>query len=115
VEFIQDLLANPALLVTVILTIGVILVNGWTDAPNAIATCISTRAIKPRQAILMAALFNFLGVFVMTMINKSVAMTISNMVDFGNRYQSQFNCPERSLGIYRSLGNRSLVLWYSHI
>ena len=81
--FIQDVLANPALLVTVILTIGVILVNGWTDAPNAIATCISTRAIKPRQAILMAAFFNFLGVFLMTMVNKSVAMTISNMVDFG--------------------------------
>jgi PiT family inorganic phosphate transporter len=61
VAFIQDLLVNPALLVTVILTIGVILVNGWTDAPNAIATCISTRAIKPRQAILMAAVFTFLA------------------------------------------------------
>lgn len=82
-EFIQDIIANPALLVTVILTICVILVNGWTDAPNAIATCVSTRAIKPKNAILMAAVCNFLGVFVMTTINKSVAMTISNMVDFG--------------------------------
>jgi PiT family inorganic phosphate transporter len=70
-------------LVSVLLTFGVILVNGWTDAPNAIATSISTRAIKPRNAIIMAAIFNFLGVFVMTMINRSVAMTISNMVDFG--------------------------------
>jgi len=83
VEFIQEVLANPALLVTVILTFGVILVNGWTDAPNAIATSISTRAIKPKDAIMMAAIFNFLGVFVMTMINQSVAVTISNMVDFG--------------------------------
>lgn len=70
-------------MITVLLTIGVILVNGWTDAPNAIATCVSTRAISPRNAIIMAAIFNFLGVFVMTLINKSVVATISNMVDFG--------------------------------
>ena len=82
-DFIQELLSNPALLITMVLTTGVILVNGWTDAPNAIATCISTRAIKPKHAILMAAGFNFLGVFIMTLINKNVAFTISNMVDFG--------------------------------
>ena len=82
-EFIRQVIENPALLITVILTLGVILVNGWTDAPNAIATCVSTRAIGPRAAILMAAVFNFLGVFVMTMVNANVAMTIYNMVDFG--------------------------------
>ncbi|EOR20092.1 phosphate/sulfate permease [Clostridium sartagoforme AAU1] len=82
-EFLRQVVENPALLITVILTLGVILVNGWTDAPNAIATCVSTRAIGPRSAILMAAIFNFLGVFVMTMINANVAMTIYNMVDFG--------------------------------
>lgn len=82
-EFLNQLLHNVPLLITVILTLGVILVNGWTDAPNAIATCVSTRAIKPRTAILMAAVFNFLGVFVMTMINAKVAQTIYNMVDFG--------------------------------
>lgn len=71
------------LLVSALLTLGVILVNGWTDAPNAIATCVSTRAIGVRKAIVMAAIFNFLGVFVMTSINASVAMTIYNMVDFG--------------------------------
>ena len=74
---------NPILLVSTLLTLGVILVNGWTDAPNAIATCVSTRAIGVRAAIVMAAVFNFLGVFVMTSINSSVAMTIYNMVDFG--------------------------------
>ena len=68
-EFISQLGSNPALLITVILTLGVILVNGWTDAPNAIATCVSTRALRPKPAILMAAVFNFLGVLVMTMIN----------------------------------------------
>lgn len=82
-DFLQQLASNPLLAVTVILTLGVILVNGWTDAPNAIATCVSTRAMKASSAILMAAVFNFLGVFIMTMVNSNVAMTIYNMVDFG--------------------------------
>ncbi len=82
-EFLNQIVSNPALLITVILTLGVILVNGWTDAPNAIATCVSTRAMSARNAILMAAVFNFLGVLVMTMINSTVAQTIYNMVDFG--------------------------------
>ena len=71
------------LMITMLLTLGVIFVNGWTDAPNAIATCVSTQSLSPRAAILMAAVFNFLGVLVMTLVNASVAATIYNMVDFG--------------------------------
>ena len=71
-------------MVAVILTLGVILVNGWTDAPNAIATCVVTRCMSVRAAILMAAVFNFLGVFLMTMFNATVAQTITKMVDFGS-------------------------------
>lgn len=82
-EFLSQLISSPELFITVVLTLGVILVNGWTDAPNAIATCVSTRSMKPRLAILMAAIFNFLGVFVMTGINATVAQTIYKMVDFG--------------------------------
>ena len=70
-------------MVTTILTLAVIMVNGWTDAPNAIATCVSTRSMSPKAAILMAAFFNFLGVLVMTLFNAKVAQTIYNMVDFG--------------------------------
>lgn len=83
IEFLNQMMHNPMLAVSAILTLGVILVNGWTDAPNAIATCVSTRAIDVRKAIIMAAIFNFLGVFVMTSVNASVAFTIYNMVDFG--------------------------------
>lgn len=82
-DFMNQMLSNPMLMVSTILTLGVILVNGWTDAPNAIATCVSTRAIGVHKAIIMAAIFNFLGVLVMTAINASVAFTIYNMVDFG--------------------------------
>lgn len=81
--FLSQMIENPMLLISTVLTLGVILVNGWTDAPNAIATCVSTRAIGARAAIVMAAIFNFLGVLVMTSINHSVAFTIYNMVDFG--------------------------------
>lgn len=83
VDFINQLSSNPALVIITILTLGVILVNGWTDAPNAIATCVSTRSMGPRAAILMAAVFNFLGVFLMTLVNATVAQTIYKMVDFG--------------------------------
>ncbi|MBC8530656.1 inorganic phosphate transporter [Gehongia tenuis] len=82
-NFLQDVMSNPVLLITVVMTLGVIFVNGWTDAPNAIATCITTRCMNARTAILMSAVFNFLGVLIMTQINSSVASTISNMVDFG--------------------------------
>lgn len=81
-DFLNRLVTTPALMVTVILTLGVILVNGWTDAPNAIATCISTRSMSPRPAIVMAAVFNFLGVLVFSLVNAKVAETIYNMVDF---------------------------------
>jgi len=76
--------SNPLLMVSVCLTLGVILVNGWTDAPNAIATCVVTRCMSARAAVLMAAVFNFLGVFIMTKINATVAETITKMVDFGD-------------------------------
>ena len=86
-DFIQLMFSSPVLLITVLLTLGVIFVNGWTDAPNAIATCIGTRCMKARSAIMLSAVFNFLGVLIMTHINSSVAFTISNMVDFGGNSQ----------------------------
>lgn len=86
-QFVAQVVSNPILAVTVLLTLGVIFVNGWTDALNAIATAVTTRSINIRPAIIMSAVFNFLGVLLMTMINSSVASTISNMVDFGTDTQ----------------------------
>ncbi len=82
--FWNGMAGNPILMITLLLTLGVIFVNGWTDAPNAIATCVTTRCMGVRPAIMMSAVFNFLGVLIMTQINSSVASTISNMVDFGD-------------------------------
>ena len=76
----------PILIVAIILVGGVIFINGWTDAPNAIATCISTKVIKPRNAIIMAAIFNFIGCLSMFFLSKATAETISKMFDFGSNY-----------------------------
>ncbi len=82
-DFLRLLTTSPALLVIVLLTLGVILVNGWTDAPNAIATCVATNAMGLRPAICMAAILNLFGVITMTYWRPTVAFTIYNMVDFG--------------------------------
>jgi len=80
--FFEQMTLHPSLAIAVILTLGVIFVNGWTDAPNAIVTCISTRCIGYKKAIIMAAVCNFLGVIIMSLVNAKVAMTIKNMVNF---------------------------------
>ena len=76
-------LSDPALQCVVFLTLCVILVNGWTDAPNAIATAVSTRALPFHTAVRLAALCNLLGVTVMTAFNASVAESIYTIADFG--------------------------------
>lgn len=81
--FLSELMQNPVLVVVAVLNIGVIIVNGATDAPNAIATSVSTRAMKPRHAILMAAACNFLGLLLVSLVSSAVAHTIFSMVDFG--------------------------------
>ena len=46
--------------------------NGFHDAANAIATSISTRALTPRVALLLAAVMNFVGAFLGTKVAKTV-------------------------------------------
>lgn len=75
-------IVSLTLVIVVVLMLGVIFVNGWTDAPNAIATVISTRVMRPKSAVIMAVVFNFLGALFMTLINAKVAETLSNIVEF---------------------------------
>ena len=49
------------LVVTLIIILAFEAVNGWTDAPNAIATVVSTRVLRPSYAVVLAAVFNLLG------------------------------------------------------
>ena len=63
-------------LATIIAVIVVALVfdytNGFHDAANAIATSVSTRALTPRVALLLAAVMNFVGAFLGTKVAKTV-------------------------------------------
>lgn len=94
---------TPLELTSVILTMCVIFVNGLTDAPNAVATCITTRCLSLRKAVIMSAIFNFLGVTVITSLNSSVAETVTSMVSFGN--------DDVKASIALSAALFSIVLW----
>ncbi|KKQ74436.1 MAG: Phosphate transporter [Candidatus Woesebacteria bacterium GW2011_GWB1_38_5b] len=54
---------SPLLLFVLFLILWAEFVNGWTDAPNAIATVVSTRVLSPRKAIVLATSLNTLGAF----------------------------------------------------
>ena len=71
-----------------VLIIGVSLVNGWTDAPSAIAGCVSTRALSPKSALLLAAVCNFFGAVIMAIIRPGVAKTLYGIADFGSEPHS---------------------------
>jgi PiT family inorganic phosphate transporter len=50
-------------LVVLFLVLAAEFVNGWTDAPNAIATVVSTRVLSPQNALIMASVLNAIGAF----------------------------------------------------
>src|SRR5699024_345607 len=78
----QGVLSVSLTLTLVIATIAIALffdfTNGFHDAANAIATSVSTRALTPRLALLMAAILNFLG----ALLGVGVANTIAEMLKF---------------------------------
>src|SRR5689334_7307341 len=65
----------------VIVTVAVALlfdvINGFHDAANSIATIVSTRVLSPRYAVLWAATFSFIALFIF---HTGVAKTISGIV-----------------------------------
>lgn len=64
------------LLFVLLLILGAEFVNGWTDAPNAIATVVSTRSLTPFQAVVMAAALNLVGVFSGTAVAQTIGKGI---------------------------------------
>ncbi|MBI2104356.1 MAG: inorganic phosphate transporter [Candidatus Omnitrophica bacterium] len=63
---------SPTLLVVLGLVLAAEFVNGWTDAPNAIATVVSTRVLSPTRALILATLLNIVG----ALFGTAVAATI---------------------------------------
>jgi PiT family inorganic phosphate transporter len=56
-------------------------VNGFHDTANAIATSVSTRALKPEHAILLSAVANFVGALTGTAVAKTIASGIATTPD----------------------------------
>ncbi|MGH2946723.1 MAG: inorganic phosphate transporter [Solirubrobacteraceae bacterium] len=69
------------LVVVVALALVFDFTNGFHDAANAIATSVSTRALRPRPAVAMAGVLNFAGAFVSLEVAASVATGIVESVD----------------------------------
>ncbi|MGV8968790.1 MAG: inorganic phosphate transporter [Cellulomonas sp.] len=64
--------------IVVLVALGFDYTNGFHDAANAIATSVSTRALTPRVALIMAAVFNVIG----ALLGTGVALTIgSGIID----------------------------------
>jgi PiT family inorganic phosphate transporter len=67
---------NVLLVVVVIVALGFDFTNGFHDTANAVATSVSTRALSPRLAVLIAAVANLAGAFVTTAVAKTVGKGI---------------------------------------
>ena len=87
-NFILHIVQSPILFIITILILGVIFVNGCIDAPNSIATCVATRSLSPKKALIMSGIFSFLGILIMSFVNSTVAQTIYNIVDCGDNFNN---------------------------
>lgn len=67
-----------------LLVLAVIFVNGWTDAPNAIATAVGSGALTFRRGVALAAVCNFIGAALACLCFPAVADTIGELVDFSS-------------------------------
>jgi inorganic phosphate transporter, PiT family len=70
---------DTVLILTILIVICALafdFINGFHDTANAIATSVSTKALKPRQAIILAAAANFLGAMTFTGVAKTITKDI---------------------------------------
>ncbi|AJS57188.1 inorganic phosphate transporter [Paenibacillus sp. IHBB 10380] len=72
------------LAIVIFLALAFDFINGFHDTANAIATSVSTRALKPRVAILMAAAMNFLGAMLFTGVAKTIGGSIADPTTLDN-------------------------------
>ncbi|RFU60677.1 inorganic phosphate transporter [Bacillus sp. V59.32b] len=89
----------------VIMALAFDFINGFHDTANAIATSVSTKALKPRHAIFLAATMNFVGAMTFTGVAKTITKDI---VD-------PFTLPNGSLVILAALIAAiawNLITWY---
>ena len=99
---------NVILTITILIVIFALVfdfINGFHDTANAIATAVSTNALKPRQAIILASIMNFIGAMTFTGVAKTIS---SDIVD-------PFTLPNGSVVILAALLAAitwNLITWY---
>ena len=99
-EFFTLCNAHPWAYIALIINLGVVFVNGWTDGPNSIATAVTTRAIKPKVAVVMCALLNVVGVIIIgafsiylaKLVGGDVSQTIASLVNWGEASVDKVLC-----------------------
>ncbi|MBZ5202394.1 inorganic phosphate transporter [Planomicrobium chinense] len=70
---------DMVLLLTVLIVVFAVVfdfINGFHDTANSIATAVSTKALKPRHAIMLAAIMNFVGAMAFTGVAKTITKDI---------------------------------------
>lgn len=72
-----------------LLALAVIFVNGWTDAPNAIATAVGSGAMSFRRAVGLAAVCNFIGAAASCLLFPAVAATVGELAAFPSHEDGQ--------------------------
>jgi len=93
------------LIVIIALTLVFDYINGFHDAANSIATIVSTKVLTPFQAVLWAAFFNFVALYIFTDFN--VASTISKTV-----HQEFITLPVIFSGIIAAIFWNLLTWWF---
>lgn len=66
------MLDTPLIILVIVLALAFDFINGFHDTANAIATCVSTRAIRPGLAIIGTAVLNFIGAMISTGVAKTI-------------------------------------------
>ncbi|MEE3392474.1 MAG: inorganic phosphate transporter [Lachnospiraceae bacterium] len=67
------------LIITIILALTFDFINGFHDTANAIATAVSTRALRMKEAIIMAAVMNFTGAVMFTGVAETIAKDVVDL------------------------------------
>lgn len=98
-------------IITILVVIGALafdFINGFHDTANAIATSVSTKALKPRHAIILAGVMNFVGALTFT----GVAKTISNDIIKPESLETLDNSSMVILAALIAAIAWNLITWY---
>src|SRR6478609_4575361 len=95
--------------IVIALAMGFNYTNGFHDAANAIATSVSTRALTPRIALIMAAIANLIGGLVVWKFGQVAATVGKGIIDAPTGSEGLAICAAALLG---AIGWNLLTWWY---